>query len=66
MFILSGGGKLNYLGSKNWIEQQMEKSNTLQVNTYYFLIYEYIVLIKFFYFAIKNHLCFRMCHLYCV
>lgn len=32
MFILSGGGKLNYLGSKNWIEQQMEKSNTLQVN----------------------------------
>lgn len=31
MFILSGGGKLNYLGSKNWIEQQMEKSNTLQV-----------------------------------
>lgn len=30
MFILSGGGKLNYLGSKNWIEQQMEKSNTLQ------------------------------------
>lgn len=40
MFILSGGGKLNYLGSKNWIEQQMEKSNTLQVNTYYILIYE--------------------------
>ena len=31
MFILSGGGKLNYIGSKNWIEQQMEKSNTLQV-----------------------------------
>ncbi|XP_022183376.1 nicalin [Myzus persicae] len=30
MFILSGGGKLNYMGSKNWIEQQMEKSNTLQ------------------------------------
>ncbi|XP_050422009.1 nicalin [Adelges cooleyi] len=30
MFILSGGGKLNYLGSKNWIEQQFEKSNTLQ------------------------------------
>jgi len=34
MFILSGGGKLNYLGSKNWIEQQMEKSNTLQVIYY--------------------------------
>jgi len=34
MFILSGGGKLNYLGSKNWIEQQMEKSSTLQVNKY--------------------------------
>lgn len=37
MFILSGGGKLNYLGSKNWIEQQMEKSNTLQVNIWYIL-----------------------------
>lgn len=32
MFVLSGGGKLNYLGSKNWIEQEMEKSNTVQVN----------------------------------
>lgn len=31
MFILSGGGKLNYIGSKNWIEQQMEKTNTLLV-----------------------------------
>lgn len=38
MFILSGGGKLNYLGSKNWIEQQMEKSNTLQVNMFYSLM----------------------------
>lgn len=36
MFILSGGGKLNYIGSKNWIEQQMEKSNTLQVINWYF------------------------------
>lgn len=35
MFILSGGGKLNYLGSKNWIEQQMEKSSTLQVNIWF-------------------------------
>jgi len=40
MFILSGGGKLNYIGSKNWIEQQMEKSNTLQVIKKYILIYK--------------------------
>jgi len=61
MFILSGGGKLNYIGSKNWIEQQMEKSNTLQV------IKKYMFLNMLKNFKLKIYcLCFRMCHLYCV
>lgn len=53
VFLISGGGSLNYQGSKKWLEDQLESvdSTLLQVNWSYYLTSDPLLLslLRFFF-----------------